>query len=557
MPPSPSRSWTPAAPATALSPPSSRPGTSGTGTATPTGRSRRRPTPRPAPAPIWAAFHRRCVRYRTGSRQSTRASSRHRQGRGADMAPIRLRTPAIAAPGERSFWLQDIAAAAVTPPLVGSACTDVAIVGGGYTGLWTALRIREAAPGMRITILEADFCGSGASGRNGGQLHSWYAEIDRLSAVVGLDEALRLCAGTVEAIDELVELQRSGSIAMDLRLGGWMWTASARAQEGAWTRAVQITAAAGAARFRTLTAAEIARRCGSPVSYAGVVEEHAGTVHPAKLARGLRDLALARGVEIHESSPVRDISPGPPATLRTARGELRAQKVVLAANAWLAALPQLRRHLYVVDSQLIATEPIADRLDQMGWEPGLAICDAQQQVLYYQRSRSGRVVFGRGSGGIAFRGDFGAGFNRHPERGQHNVRELHRVYPGLAGVRVDHDWAGPIDCVPEQVPVFDHLAGHPDIVFGMGFNGSGIAQTPVAGRILASLVLGRKDAWSRSGLVGLARRARLPPEPWRYVGAQLVRQAIRCKNDAEIRNAGAPAWTRLALRLMPGSRGDR
>ena len=469
------------------------------------------------------------------------------------MALLRLREPAIAAPTDRSFWLQDIGAAPVTEPLVGSLRADVAIVGGGYTGLWTALRIREAAPETRVVVLEADFCGSGASGRNGGQVHSWYAELDRISAVVGLDEARRLCADTVDAIAELAELQRSGTIDMDLRLNGWMWTASSRAQEGAWARAAQMTDEAGATRFRTLAAEEIARHTGSPVSYAGIVEDHAGTVHPAKLARGLRELALARGVAIHERSPVLDITPGKLVRLRTTKGEVTTEKVVLAANAWLSALPELRRHLYVVDSQVIATAPIAERLDRIGWEEGISICDSQQQVLYYQRTLSGRVVFGRGSGNVAFQGDFGASFNRHPEHGRGNIRELHRVYPTLDDVPVEYDWSGPIDCVPEHIPVFDHLADHPNIVFGMGFNGTGIAQTPIGGRILASLVLECDDRWSASGLVGLKRRSGLPPEPFRYLGAKLVRSAIRAKNDAEIRNDAAPAWTRLALRLMPGS----
>ncbi|WP_029354958.1 FAD-dependent oxidoreductase [Bosea sp. 117] len=469
------------------------------------------------------------------------------------MALLRLRQPAVAAPADRSFWLQDIAAAPATTPLAGRIRADVAIVGGGYTGLWTALRIRELAPDKRVVVLEADLCGSGASGRNGGQVHSWYAELDRLSAVVGLEEGRQLCADTVDAIAELEALQRSGTVDMDLRLNGWMWTASSVAQEGAWDRAARMTREAGADRFRTLSAEEIARRTGSGASYAGIVEDRAGTVHPAKLARGLRDLAIARGVIIHERSPVLDIRPGPVVTLRTASGELQAEKVVLAANAWLSALPELRRHLYVVDSQVVATAPVPDRLDQLGWEEGISICDSQQQVLYYQRTLSGRVVFGRGSGNVAFRGDFGPDFNRSPEHGRNNVRELHRVYPALSDAPIEYDWSGPIDCVPEHVPVFDRLAGHPNIVFGMGFNGTGIAQTPVAGRILASLALERQDRWSGSGLVGLARRASLPPEPFRFVGAKLVRSAVRRKNDAEIRNETAPAWTRLALRLMPGS----
>ncbi|HVJ34702.1 MAG TPA: FAD-binding oxidoreductase [Terriglobia bacterium] len=472
------------------------------------------------------------------------------------MSHLRLRQPAVAAFADRSFWLQDVQAAPVTPLLEGTVRADVAIVGGGFTGLWTALRIREQAPETRVVILEADLCGSGASGRNGGQVHSWFAELDQISAVVGTEEARQLCAETVDAIGELEALQQQSVIQMDLRLDGWLWTASSKAQEGAWDRAVAMTAAAGADRFRTLTASEIEQRTGSSASYAGVVESHAGTVHPAKLATGLRDLAIARGIVIHEQSPVIDMVPGRICTLRTARGLVEAEKVVLAANAWLSALPELRKHLYVVSSQIIATAEVSDILERIGLRDGASICDAQSHVLYYQRTPKGRVIFGRGSGHIAFNGDFGASFNRSPEHGRDNRRELQRVYPALHDVRIDHDWAGPIDCVPEHVPVFDHLRDHPNIFFGMGFNGTGIAQTPIGGRILASLVLERKDRWSSSGLVGLKRRMTLPPEPFRYLGGRLVRAAIRRKNDIEIRNQRADALTNWLASLTPGSRAE-
>lgn len=470
------------------------------------------------------------------------------------MTTLRLRQPAVARPSDRSFWLQDIDADIATEPLQGNERADVVIVGGGYTGLWTALRIRELAPETRVIVLEADLCGSGASGRNGGQVHSWFAELDQISAVVGLEEARQLCADTVASIAELKALQRDGTIDMDLRLDGWLWTASSIAQEGAWEHAVAMTAAVGENRFRPLTAEEIERRTGSSASYVGVIETNAGTVHPAKLAIGLRNLALARGVTIHERSPVLDIETGRICKVRTARGMVQAEKVVLAANAWLSALPELRRHLYVVASEVIATAAVPELLDGIGWRDGASICDSQAQVLYYQRTIGGRVVFGRGSGNVAFSGNFGASFNRGPEHGRDNVRELHRVYPSLRGVAVEYDWSGPIDCVPEHVPVFDHLRDHPNIFYGMGFNGTGIAQTPIAGRILASLVLERQDRWSASGLVGIERRMSLPPEPFRYLGAKLVRGAVRRKNEAEIHNRKADRITNLLAGLKPGRR---
>jgi glycine/D-amino acid oxidase-like deaminating enzyme len=470
------------------------------------------------------------------------------------MAHLRLRPPVVAAPADRSFWLQDIAADAVTAPLHGTEHAEVAIVGGGFCGLWTALRIKELAPEMRVTILEADFCGSGASGRNGGQVHTWFAELDLVSAVTGAEEARRLCADTADAIAELEELQRDGTIDMDLRLDGWLWTASSKAQEGAWNKAVALTEAVEPGRFRLLSAPEIERRTGSSASYVGVIEAKAGTVQPAKLALGLRKLALDRGVIIHERSPVLEILPGRTCILHTARGKLGAEKVVLAANAWLSALPELRRHMYVVGSQVIATAAMPDKLNQIGWRDGASICDSQAQVLYYQRTKQGRVIFGRGSGEVAFGANIHAGFNRSPQHGAGNIRELNRVYPTLRDVRVDYDWTGPIDCVPEHIPVFDHLRGHLNIFFGMGFNGTGIAQTPVAGRILASLVLERKDRWSQSRLIGLERRSALPPEPARALGAKLVRMATRRRNDVEIRNEKPGFLIRTISDWKPGRR---
>jgi glycine/D-amino acid oxidase-like deaminating enzyme len=467
------------------------------------------------------------------------------------MKIIKMSPPVPAAKGDRSFWLQSIGADAVTSPLEGSEDCDVAIVGGGYAGLWTALRIKEQAPETRVAVLEADFCGSGASGRNGGQVHSWFAEIDMLRALVGEDDALMLCRATADAIEELNGLQASGTIDMDLRLDGWLWTASSTAQEGAWTQAHDLCLELGEQRFQPLQRADILRRTGSDASYTGIAEQRAGTVQPAKLALGLRRLALSKGIVIHEHSPVLEIEPGSRPQLRTAKGTLTAGKVVLAANAWLSAIPELHPYLYVVSSQVIATAPASDVLDEIGWTDGASICDAQHHVLYYQRTPGGEVIFGRGTGGIAFGDRIDGRFNRSGDGGADNIREMHRVYPQLAGVPVLHDWTGPIDCTAQHLPVFDHLKEHPNIFYVMGFNGTGIAQAPVAGRIMASLVLGRDDAWSRCGLVGIKGRTRLPPEPLRYVGARVVRRAIRRKNDLELLNRKPDRITRFLAGLAP------
>lgn len=440
----------------------------------------------------------------------------------------------------RSFWLQDVAGRAATPPLSGAASCEVAIIGGGYCGLWTALRLKSAAPDLRITALEADICGGGASGRNGGQVHSWWAEIDLVTRLVGASEAADLCRATTAAIDEPEALQPSGQIDMDLRLGGWLWTASARAQEGVWSGFLTQ-----GAPLALVTAAKIRGRAGTARSYPGVFEHRAGSIHPAKLAIGLRALALAKGVTIHAATPVHSIESGTPCRLITPGGEVMAAKVEIATNAWSASLAEIHPCLYVVDSQIIATPPMAD--------PGLngaSVCDAQAHVLYWQQTPKGRVIFGRGSGRISYGDHLGQGFNRHEKGAAANRAELARVYPGLKAA--EYDWTGPIDCMAEHLPVFGRLTCEANIFYGLGFNGTGIAQTPVAAHVLTSLVLDRKDAWGRSGLIGLDRRTCLPPEPLRHIGARIVRAAISRRNAAEIVNQRPGALVRYLSTLTPG-----
>jgi glycine/D-amino acid oxidase-like deaminating enzyme len=471
----------------------------------------------------------------------------------SDHNQFKLRPPVIASDADQSYWLQSTGDLDDTPApaLKGSVTADVAIIGGGLTGLWTAIRILEADPDQKVTVLEADICGSGASGRNGGQIHSWFESLDRLTSVTGPEEALRLADATRDAIQELKALQDAGEIDMDLRLDGWIWSASSRAQERAWEPALERCQENGAAPYRRLDAAELNRRTGSSVPYTGVVEEMAGSLNPGKLMRNLKKYAIRKGVTIHERTPALSITPGGHARIQTPGGELTAPKVLIATNAWASSIPELRRKMYVVDSQVVVTEPIPDQLDALGWKAGEAICDAQNQVLYYQRTVDGRIVFGRGSGGTIFGDRIGAKMNRHPRWVKDSLRELRRVYPSLKDVKIDYDWLGPIDCVPAHVPMFGNLTGHENIYYAVGWNGTGLAQIPACSRILSSMVLGLDDQWAHSKLINQATAKSLPPEPIRYIGATIVRAALIRKNAAEIRDMKPHILTEALVRLMP------
>lgn len=464
-----------------------------------------------------------------------------------------FREPVVAPDADRSYWLADAGYAQLTDgdPLVGTVTTPIAIIGGGLTGLWTAYRIKQANPDQDVVIMEADICGSGASGRNGGQVHSWYESLDRLAAVTNSEEALRLANATALAIEEMAEMQESGIIDMDLRLDGWLWTASSKAQEGAWSGVLATCERYGVSPYRTLSAAEIAQRTGSAVSYQGVIEERAGTLHPGKLCFGLRKLLLELGVRIFERTPVRRVESGSPVTLHTPNGQVKADRVLIANNVWATAIPELHRYVYNVDSTVIVTEPIPELLDSLGWKDGVSICDSQRQVLYYQRTSDDRVQFGLGTGRLVYKDRLGARQNRNSPEVEAAMRELIRVYPELKDVNIEYDWVGAIDCVASHVPLVGRLTEEQNIMYCVGWNGTGLAQIPAVSHILASELLECEDEWNGTAFSRQTQKKALPPEPIRYIGGSIVRKAVVRMNAQEIRNLKPGTVTRALVKLMP------
>jgi glycine/D-amino acid oxidase-like deaminating enzyme len=303
----------------------------------------------------------------------------------------------------RSHWLEEALAEerhdASTPPLEGDSRADVCIVGGGYTGLWTALRLKEVDPAIDVAVLEADVCGGGASGRNGGMVLSWWAKFVTLEKLCGTEEAIRLAKASEDAVREIGALCDAHAIRADYRYDGWLWVATSPPQNGAWTETMDVLERHGLRPFRTADSQEIQRRCASPVHLAEVFEQSAATVQPAKLARGLRRVALERGVRIHERSAMRDLGDGVRPTVRIDAGSLRADKVVLAMNAWGVRFPELRKAMVVVSSDIIVTEPLPEHLRDIGWTTGLGISDSRMLVHYYRTTADGRIAFGKGGGG--------------------------------------------------------------------------------------------------------------------------------------------------------------
>ena len=439
---------------------------------------------------------------------------------------------------------------------MGETRTDVAILGGGYVGLWTALGVKRLEPARDVVVLEQDICGGGASGRNGGFVLSWWPKLSSLARLCGETDAVRVARGSEAAIDEIGEFCARKGIDAHFRKAGWLWTATTAAQMGAWEGVVALCEKLGVGTFRRLSPEEIARRSGSAFHRAGVIELSAATVQPAALARGLRRAALDAGVRIYENTRVRSFDRRGPVRIVTDHGTVAAGRVVIATNAWAAGIPELSRAIVAITSDMIVTAPATERIRALGWSGGECITDSQTMVDYYHVTRGGRVAFGKGGWGIALGGRIGADFDRNARRAKTVEADFRRYYPGLADVAVTHDWSGPIDRTPNSLPLLGRLGGREHIVYGVGWSGNGVGPSAIGGKILASLALGRDDEWSRHPLVGRSV-GRFPPEPVRYVGAHVVRAAVAAKERAEMQGRKPGRIASRLARLAPAGLEDK
>ncbi len=451
-----------------------------------------------------------------------------------------------------SWWLEQALAAEGNPPpapaLAGDGTADVAIVGGGYTGLWTALALRERAPERRVTLLEGEICGHGPSGRNGGFLHGYWASLPSLLPVLGEEQALELARSGEQIIPGVRTWAEGRGADVWLREAGMLEVSTAPAQDGAVEHAVAAAARVGREdQAVALTPDAVAKRISSPVFRSGVFYPECATVHPGLLVRALRRAALDAGVTLHEGTPVTAVCAGTPNELETPGGILRAPEVVLATNAALTGWAPASRSLTNFGSYVVLTEPAPEALDEIGWTGGEAIVDGRMFLHYFRTTNDGRVLMGSGTGPIGFGGRIDDRFSRDVPTAARAEAGLRRLLPGLAGVRVERAWGGPIDVSADHLPFFRTNPGT-RIHYGAGYSGHGVGPAWLGGRILASLALGADDEWTR---LPLATRSLpgLPPEPFRRVGGGLVRWAIMACETAEEEGRRPPLVARAAAAL--------
>jgi len=451
-----------------------------------------------------------------------------------------------------SWWLEDALAregdAAPARALAGDATTDVAIVGGGYTGLWTALALLEQAPDLGVTLLEGEICGDGPSGRNGGFLHGYWGSLPGILSVLGEEGALELARAGEQIIPGVRAWAEARGEDVWLHETGMLEVSAAPAQDASVEKAAAAAAAVGRPdQIVPLTPEEVAQRVSSPVFRRGVFYPECATVHPGLLVRALRRAALDAGVTLYEGTPVTAVRAGSPNELETPGGILRAPEVVLATNAALTGWRPASRNLTNFGSYVVLTEPAPELLAKIGWTGGEAVTDGRMFLHYFRTTNDGRVLMGSGSGPIGFGGRIDDRFSSDRPTAARAEAGLRRLLPGLADVRVERAWGGPIDVSADHLPFFRTRPGT-RIHYGAGYSGHGVGPSWLGGRILASLALGADDEWTR---LPLATRAvpRLPREPFRRVGGGLVRWAIMSCEAAEEQGRSAPVAARAAAAL--------
>jgi glycine/D-amino acid oxidase-like deaminating enzyme len=435
--------------------------------------------------------------------------------------------------------------------LTGDIDVDVAIVGAGFTGLWTAYYLRRADPALRIAVLEREIAGFGASGRNGGWCSALFpASLGKLARIAGRPAAIAMHRAMHATVDEVGRVAQAEGIDCHWSKGGTILLARSEPQ---LDRARAEVAEArefgfGAADLCMLSAAEASGMLAATGVRGGTYTPHCAAIHPARLARGIAHAVHRHGVRLYEGTEVTAIAPR---RLRTRHGTVRADIVVRATEGYTASLPGLRRCLAPVYSLMIATEPLPERTwDQIGLTGRATFGDHRHVLIYGQRTADGRFAFGGRGAPYHLGSRIRAEFDREPAVFAALRRALTELFPALAQVAVTHAWGGPLG-VPRDWCAsagFDRASG---VGWAGGYVGDGVGTTNLAGRTLADLILGRDTELVRLPWVN-HRSRRWEVEPLRWLGANGMLHLMARADRVEARTGRPTRSADLLSRLTGG-----
>lgn len=450
-----------------------------------------------------------------------------------------------------SYWLETCGDdLAPRTGLNGSIDADIAILGAGLSGLWTAYYLLKRQPSLRIAIVEAEIAGFGASGRNGAWCTSGFPTgPSALSAKYGRATALAVQRAMHATVDEVGRVAKSEGLSIDWVKGGELLLARGPEQIAAVDHEFATMKDLGLLdHAQLLDAAETAERVRITRVEKALFLPDTATIHPGKLVRGLARTVEAMGATIYEQTRVTDFTGGAYPALHTDRGHVRAKTIVLAGEAYLSRLPKLRRQVAPIYSLITLTEPLSDAdWAEIGWQNREAIASCRYTVDYLSKTADGRILFGGRGAPYRFGSRIADSYDRHAPTHQMLMDNCRTWFPRLKDVKFTHAWGGPLGWPRDFMPTiaFDPRT---NIATARGYTGNGVSTTNLAGRILTDLITGES-----SDLLALPcvnhRSRNWEPEPLRFIGIRAMVRSF-AKLDAKAEATGTPpTGNSLAERL--------
>lgn len=413
-------------------------------------------------------------------------------------------------------------------PLSGEVEADVAIVGGGFTGFWTALFVKDLEPSARVCVVEKSAAGFGASGRNAGIVGETLDHSHELAAVhFGLDEARELARIGRENLDELEGFVAERRIPADLQRPGQLIVALAEAHLPGLEEAARAAERAGSPGWRVLSREQIRAELASPLYLGALLAPRNGLVDPVGLVEGLRDEAVRLGVRVFERAPAEGVDfEGDRVVVRSGPARVRARRAVLATNAYSHQLfPGLSRRFIPLYDYILVSDPLSpSERDAIGWKGGQGVVDARTFFNYYRLTADGRILWGTSEAAYYPGNRVDASCDHSPSHYAALKASFRRHFPQLARLQFPYAWGGPIASTTRLTPFFGTLGGR--LAYGLGYTGHGIGTTRVAGKILAHLALEQPSPLLELSMVR-TRPFPYPPEPLRRLAVAAVTRSLR------------------------------
>ena len=433
--------------------------------------------------------------------------------------------------GNVSHWWQEIGVPEPRPALPGNIDVDVAIVGAGFTGLWSAYYLKKAKPELRVVVLEQRHVGYGASGRNGGWLtNAITGGREQYVPSHGASEAERFQLAMNETVNEVIRVSEVEGIEADIKKGGEFTVAYTPAQEARLRKFVNDEAQWESTNVQLLESAEAMAKVNVHNTHVAAWHPHSARIQPAKLISGLAIAAELLGVEIYENTRVEEILPH---RVLTTHGSVSAEFVVRATEGFTAGLKGLKRLWLPMNSSLIATEPLPKSVwEELNWSNGEVVGDFAHVYMYAQRTHDDRVAIG--GRGVPYK--YGSKTDldgQTPEATVKGLREiLKRMFPLTKDSSIDHVWSGVLG-VPRDWSATVGLDMRTGIAWGGGYVGTGVTSTNLAGRTITDLILGKQTELTTLPWVNHTVR-KWEPEPLRWIATKVLYKAYGFADRSEL-----------------------